>query len=155
MGIIRDDLRYEQGFTLIETIITIIVLAIAMGVLIPFIVSLRGSANPVLMQQAAILAQDRLEQIIADRRDRLTPRGFTYATTPANYPNETPVPGFPNFTRTVALACMTPADFNGGGTVPSPSCAISDGQSDYARITVTVGNTQAGNITAVGLLSNH
>ncbi|MEO5657261.1 MAG: prepilin-type N-terminal cleavage/methylation domain-containing protein [Nitrospiria bacterium] len=146
----------ERGFSLIEIVITVIVLGIATGILVPFIVSLRGSANPVLMQQAVVLSQEKLEQIVADRRNRITPRGFTYATNPvANYPNETPVAGFPNFDRFVAITCVTTADFNAAGTVPNPSCALADGRTDYARVTVTVTNALAGSVTAVGLVTNY
>lgn len=145
----------ERGFTLIETIISVIILAIAAGILIPFIVSLQGSANPILMEQAVVLGQERLEQVIADRRDGVTPKWFRYATNPANYPNEIPVAGFPSFTRSVAIACVTAANLDAAGTAPNPSCALSDGRTDYARITVTVTHAVVGDVTAVGLLTNY
>ncbi len=145
----------ERGFSLIEIVITIIILGIATGILVPFIVSLRGSANPVLMEQAVVLSQERLEQMIADRRDSATPRGFRYATTPANYPNENPVAGYPDFTRSVTIMCVTTANLDAAGTAPNPSCALADGLTDYARVTVTVTNTLAGSVAAVGLLTNY
>lgn len=146
--------RREQGFTLIEVVITVIVFAIALGTLIPFVVSLKGSASPVVTQQGISLAQERLEQIIADRADTSIPRGFTYATTPANYPAENPVAGFTTFNRSVAIACVTTANFNAVGTAPSPSCSIADGETDYARVTVTVTNATSGPVTVVSLLAN-
>ena len=145
----------ERGFSLIEIIITVIVLGIATGILVPFIVSLRGSANPVLIEQAVVLSQERLEQMIADRRDGVTPRGFRYATTPANYPNENPVAGYPNFTRSVTIMCVPSTNLDAAGTAPNPSCALADGLTDYARVTVTVTNTLAGSVAAVGLLTNY
>jgi prepilin-type N-terminal cleavage/methylation domain-containing protein len=144
----------EAGFTLIEVVVTIIVLAIALGILVPFVVSLKGSASPVVTQQAITLAQERLEQIIADRSDTSIPRGFTYATTPGNYPAENPVTGFTNFTRSVAIACVTTANLNAVGTAPSPSCSIADGETDYARVTVTVTNATSGPVSVVSLLAN-
>ncbi len=150
-----------RGFTLIELIIVIIVLGIAMGILVPFIVSLKGSANPVLMQQAATLAQERLEQIIADRRATNTapPRGFIYATSSGNYPGvENLAPTFPNFTRTVSIVCVTTLDFNAApnaGNAPNPSCTLSDGRTDYARVTVTVTHPLVGDVNAETLLGNY
>ena len=143
---------------MIETIITVIVIAIATGVLVPFTQSLKGSANPVLIQQAVTLAQGRMEEIVADRRNRLTPRGFPYATTPTNYPNEAPVAGFAGFDRSVSIVCVTTADFNApaaAGNAPSPSCTAADGRWDYARVTVTVTNALVGAVTTENLLANH
>ena len=150
----------DRGFTLIETIIVIVVLGLSMGVLIPFTVSLRNSAAPVLTQQAALLAQEKLEQIVADRLDRnrldgTTPRGFVYATTPGNYPAEGPIAGVTGFSRSVAIACVTTANLNATGTAPNPSCALSDVRTDYARLTVTVSNSFLGSVTAVTLLANY
>jgi prepilin-type N-terminal cleavage/methylation domain-containing protein len=145
----------EQGFTLIETVIAVIVLALATGLLIPFTVSLRNSAAPPLSEQQLLLAQEKLEQVIADRRDSATPKGFVYATNPANYPAENPVAGVTGFSRSVTIACVTAANPNAAGAAPNPSCAVSDGRTDYGRVTVTVSNAFLGTITAVTLLSNH
>ncbi len=145
----------NQGFTLVETVIVIVVLGLSLGVLIPFTVSLRNSAAPPLTQQAAVLAEEQLEQVIADRQDSTTPKGFIYATNPANYPAESPIAGVTGFSRSVAIACVTAADPNAAGSVPNPSCALSDGRTDYGRVTVTVANAYVGNITAVTLLTNY
>ncbi|MFZ5876403.1 MAG: type IV pilus modification PilV family protein [Nitrospirota bacterium] len=147
--------RNEHGVTLVETVIVIVVLGLALGVLIPSTVSTRHSATPVLTQQAAALAQEKLEEIFADRLDQTTPRGFQYATTPGNYPAENPIAGVTGFSRSVAITCVTTANLNAAGTAPSPSCAASDGRTDYARVTVTVTNTSLGNVTAATLLTNH
>lgn len=141
----------EQGVTLIETVIVIIVLGLSLAVLIPSTVSTRHSATPVLTQQAAALAQEKLEQIFADRLDQTTPRGFTYATTPGNYPAENPIAGVTGFSRSVAITCVTTADLNAAGSAPSPSCAFTN----YARVTVTVTNGAIGSVTAVTLLTNY
>jgi prepilin-type N-terminal cleavage/methylation domain-containing protein len=142
----------RRGFTMIEMILFIILLAIAAAFLAPFSTGLRGSPDPVLMQQAVALVQDRLEQIVADRRDTTTPRGYTYATNPANYPAETPVTGYANFNRAVAIACVTTADLNAAGSSPAPSC---NGVTDHARITVTVTNAKIGSVSAATLASNY
>jgi len=155
MLVTRSEAALDQGFTLIETVIVVVVLGLSLGVLIPFTVSLRYSADPVLTQQATSLVQEKLEQIVADRLDRTTPRGFVYATNPANYPAETPIAGLTGFSRSVAIACVTTADLNAVGTVPNPSCALSDARTDYARVTVTVSNAVLGTVTAVSMLTNY
>jgi prepilin-type N-terminal cleavage/methylation domain-containing protein len=155
MPVMRSTITTEQGFTLIETVIVIIVLGLSFAVLIPSTVTTRNSSAPVLAQQAAALAQEKLEQIFADRLDQTTPRGFTYATTPGNYPAESPIAGVTGFSRSVAITCVTTADLNAVGTAPSPSCAASVGRTDYARVTVTVTNAASGNVTAATLLTNY
>ena len=155
MAVRRSEVARDQGFTLIETVIVVVVLGLSLGVLIPFTVSLRNSAAPVLTQQAALLAQEKLEQIIADRLDKTTPRGFVYATTSGNYPAENPIAGVTGFNRSVAIACVTTANLNAAGTAPNPSCALSDARTDYARLTVTVSNSFLGNVTAVTILANY
>jgi prepilin-type N-terminal cleavage/methylation domain-containing protein len=141
---------WEQGFTLIETIIAVVVLALALGLLVPLTVSMRNSAEPTLSEQQIVLAQEKLEQIIADRLDGTTPRGFVYATNPANYPAENPIAGITGFSRSVTITCVTAANPNAAGTAPSPSCATTN----YGRVTVTVSNAYVGNVTAVTLLTN-
>ena len=145
----------DQGFTLIETVIVIVVLGLSLGVMIPFTMSLMNSADSVLTQQAALLAQEKLEQIVADRLDKTTPRGFVYATTPGNYPAENPITGVTGFNRSVAIVCVTTANLNAAGTAPNPSCSLSDVRTDYAHVTVTVSNAVLGNVTAVTMLANY
>lgn len=145
----------DQGFTLVETVIVIAVLGLSLGVLIPFTVSLRNSVAPPLTQQAALLAQEKLEQIVADRLDNTTPKGFVYATNPANYPGENPIAGVTGFSRSVAITCVTTANLNAAGTVPNPSCALSNVRTDYARVTVTVSNPYVGSVSSVTILANY
>lgn len=146
----------EQGFTLIETVIVVVVIGLAFGILIPFALSLRNSPSSPLTDLGATLAQEKIEQMIADRRDTSIPRGFVYATTPANYPAEAPAAvGFNGYTRSVAITCVTSANLNAAGSAPSPSCAASAGQTDYARVTVTVSHATFGSLTAVTLLVNY
>ncbi len=52
-----------EGFTLIETIITLVVLSIAaVGVLSVFTTGMKGSADPLLIEQATQLAQRTMEE---------------------------------------------------------------------------------------------
>jgi hypothetical protein len=59
------------------------------------------------------------------------------------------------FNRSVAIACVTTTNLNAAGTVPNPSCALSDARTDYARVTVTVSNSFLGNVTAATLITNY
>jgi prepilin-type N-terminal cleavage/methylation domain-containing protein len=141
----------QWGFTLVETVMVIVLLGIVgAAVLLPFVTSLRGSADPVVTQQGNFLAQEKLDQIIADRQDSATPRGYSYATNPTNYPAENPITGFTAFTRAVAVACFTGSPFTGSGSAPAPNCTT-----DYARVTVTVSHAAIGNVTVVTLLGNY
>ncbi len=57
------------GFTLIETIITLVVLSIAaVGVLSVFTVGIRGSANPLVVEQAVQLAQGEMDTRSSGRK---------------------------------------------------------------------------------------
>jgi hypothetical protein len=50
---------------------------------------------------AAQLAEAKMEEIAADKNSPT--RGFSYVSA-ANYPPETPVPAFPGYNRSVAIA---------------------------------------------------
>ena len=144
-------LNNQKGFSLIETIIVIIVISIgAIGVLSVFTTGMKGAGNPLVTIQAVELGQEKLDIIIGDRQN--TARGYNYATNPANYPAENPVTGFTNFNRSVAIACVTTADFNAAGSAPAPSCV---GVTNYARVTVTVTHSAIGSVTAVTLVTNY
>ena len=142
--------RGSTGFTLVETVITIVIVGIAFAVLFAFMQSLRSSGDPVQVQQGVALAQERLDQIVADRRDTTTPREFAYATNPGNYPAEAPVTGFSAFNRAVAIACFNAAPFTGAGAAPAPNCTT-----NYARVTVTVTSSGSGSLNVVTLLGNY
>ena len=144
-------IKNQKGFSLIEAIIVIIVISIgAIGVLTVFITGMKGAGNPLVTIQAVELAQEKLDIVIGDRQN--TARGYTYATNPANYSAESPVSGFASFNRSVAIACVTTADFNAAGSAPAPSCV---GVTNYARVTVTVTHAAIGSATTVTLLTNY
>jgi prepilin-type N-terminal cleavage/methylation domain-containing protein len=142
-----------DGFTLIETIITLVILSIAaVGVLSVFTVGIKGSANPLIINQAIALAQEKIETIIGDREN--SARGFAwvaaadYNTNPLKYTPENPVAGFANYSRAVTISCVTQANVN--TPTGNPPCA-----SGYARVTVTVTNATLGNVSADTLLTNY
>ena len=83
-----------------------------------------------------------MDIVIGDRQN--SSRAYSYATNPTNYPAENPVSGFASFNRSVAIACVTTADFNAAGSAPAPSCV---GVTNYARVTVTVTHSAIGSVT--------
>jgi prepilin-type N-terminal cleavage/methylation domain-containing protein len=67
-GVLRRAPR-EGGFSLIEIVITLVVLSIAsIGVLSVFTTGSKGSANPLILNQATALAQEKMDEAIALRK---------------------------------------------------------------------------------------
>lgn len=143
MHIMRSENR-ETGFTLIEIVITLVVLSIAVvGVLTVFTAGMSGSADPLLAGKAAQLAQEKLDTIIGDRSN--SARGFGWIIS-ANYPAENPVAGFPGFTRSVQIICAAGADLNTSVSCPRP----------YERVIVTVTwNGGAGSVSLATVFANY
>jgi prepilin-type N-terminal cleavage/methylation domain-containing protein len=116
-----------SGFSLIETIAAIVILSVALP---PMLWAIGQGhiqrVNPVMVSKARWLATEKLEDIIADRHS--STRGYTWLV-PGQYPDETPVVGYPAFNRTVSFN-MTAADLVSAGN-------------DYKRATVTVSWTDA------------
>jgi prepilin-type N-terminal cleavage/methylation domain-containing protein len=135
----------ESGFTLIETIITIIVLSIAaIGVLTVFTIGTKGSASPLILDQAIALAQEKMDETIALRKSG----GFAaVAAVPAG-PFAPPVAGF-TWSRTVN--CVTAVnDLSPSGTPPCPPAA-----EDYELVTITVTHTVTGDVQLTTLMTNY
>jgi MSHA pilin protein MshD len=57
-------MRRQSAFTLVEIIVTIVVIAIASTALLSFANMVRGSADPVIQQQATTIAEAYLEEIM-------------------------------------------------------------------------------------------
>ncbi|MEW6684080.1 MAG: type II secretion system protein [Nitrospirota bacterium] len=127
-----------RGFTLIEVTITILVIAIiGTAVLLPFVSSLSGSPNPVVMQQAIDLAQGELEQVIATKRAN----GFAAIVSGCS---AFPMPAGFTCTRTV---CYVPA----ANLNDTSTCAAATA---YKRVAVTVNHALVGDVSAVSLVTN-
>jgi prepilin-type N-terminal cleavage/methylation domain-containing protein len=134
------------GFTLIETVITLVVLSIAVvGVLSVFTTGMRGSANPLIVDQAVQLAQEKMDTIVGDRIN--AGRGFSYII-PASYGADVPVTGF---NRSVNVFCVTSADLNTNAGAPGASgCA-----SGYTHVTVIVSNAAMGSVSLDTVVTNY
>lgn len=59
------DVRVARGFTLVETVLTIVVLGVAsVGVLLVFTESVRASADPLIRAQALAIADSYMDEIL-------------------------------------------------------------------------------------------
>src|ERR1700693_3694643 len=134
--------RDQQVFTLIETIITIVLLAImTSGLMAMFSAYSTSNGNSPVIIQEAELAQEKIEMIIADKEN--SARGFNYVTA-ANYPAENPVGGFANFTRSVTIIYVDPAS-----SLNTPAA----GTTNYKNVTVTVSGV-VGSVTTSTLMGS-
>lgn len=126
----------RRGFTLIETVAAIVILAVAVP---PMLWAVRESSrqrvNPMLASRARWLATEKLEDIIADRHSTNL-RGWDWLVS-GNYLDENTgtITGYPQFSRTVTLL-ETQADL-----------ATPDTDGGYMNVTVTVEWTDAAGAT--------
>ena len=89
--------RHKHGFTLIETVASIVILAVAVPPIMWAISEAEAErVTPVMASRARWLAVEKLEDVIADRHS--TTRGWSYLI-PGNYAAETPVTGFTGMNR--------------------------------------------------------
>lgn len=65
----------KNGFTLIELIITIIIMGFAALIIIPYFAAVTQSPDPVLREKAIALGQAMMDEILAKRWDENTPNG--------------------------------------------------------------------------------
>ncbi len=65
----------DFGFSLIELVMTIVILGFLSMILLPFITSITRSPDPMIRQQAVALGQALMDEILAKRWDENTPIG--------------------------------------------------------------------------------
>ena len=124
-----------NGFTLIETVITLVVLSIAaVGVLSVFTVGIKGSVDPLIVNQAVQLAQGEMDQVFGER----TANGFAAATLAIGSP---PC----NSTIPAAFICGRTIGFVNSGDLGTPVA----GPTDYKLVTVII--TQVATGSSIGL----
>ena len=134
--------RNHQGFTLIEVVITIVLLAIiTSGIMAMFTTFSQSNGDPSVITQATELAQEKLDQIIADKNNTVS--GFNYVVN-ASYPAENPVAGFTGFNRSVNIIFVNTGTLNN----------TAGGITNYKNITVTV-SSKAGSVTTSTLLGSY
>jgi prepilin-type N-terminal cleavage/methylation domain-containing protein len=141
----------ENGFTLIETVITLVVLSIAaIGVLSVFTVGIKGSANPLVAEQAVQLAQEKMDMIIGDRENPAVGFGFSHIV-PGSYPAESAGSfGFAGFSRTTTIICVDATTLNTNNG-QAPPCTISG----YTHVAVTVANTLISSVSVETIVTNY
>jgi Tfp pilus assembly protein PilV len=92
----------QSGFTLIEVVLIIVVAGVAVLPLsMLFANASIHSGDAKNATVAAQLAQTKMEEIAADKNSPM--RGFAYLVA-GNYPAESPVTAFPNYSRSVTIA---------------------------------------------------
>ena len=142
---VRSQESGEEGFSLIEIIITMVVLSIAaVGVLSVFTAGIKGSADPLIINQAVQLAQEKMDEAIALKKSG----GFGAVVSVAPGPF---VPAVAGFTWSRTVNCVTAVnDLTPSGVPPCPLAVA-----DYAVVTVTVTHIVSGDIQAVTLMTNY
>jgi len=129
----------SKGFTLIETIITLVVLSIAIvGVLSVFTTGMKGSANPLIISQATQFAQGEMDQVFGEKAGA---GGFGSIVSGGCVVT---LPGF-NCSRTVCY--VSTADLNS-----TAACGV---VTNYKHVTVTVTHPTIGNVSVESLVTNY
>ena len=96
-----------RAMTIIEVVTATVILSVGLPPLIKaFADSSNQSHLPVNSTIASFLATERMEQVVARRYRNNT--GYA-ALIAANFPAESPVTGFPRFSRTVTISEVTNA----------------------------------------------
>lgn len=130
----------SRGFTLIETIITLVVLSIAaVGVLSVFTAGMKGSADPLIINQAISLAQGEMDVIMSVKKQV---NGFTALGIGAGGCTSTMLA---DFTCSRNVFYVDPGDLN----------TSVGGPTDYKHVTVTVTAPAVGDVVIDALVTNY
>lgn len=134
----------DKGFTLLETLMVIVLLGIIGTGLILYFIGVGTSSNQALVVEAAALAQEKLEKVIADTKAN----GFNSIVSEPAAPLPAP---YDRFTREVEVFCVQEADLEANsGTMPN--CADSDIRAKRVRVAVT---WPGGSADFSTVISNH
>ncbi len=130
----------SKGFTLIEVIVTLVVLSIAaVGVLSVFTAGIRGSADPIILNQAIALAQGEMDAVMSVKRRA---NGFTALGAGVGGCASTMLAGF---------TCSRNVYFVNPGALNTSV----GGPTDYKHITVTITPPVVGDVVLDGLVTNY
>ena len=89
----KKELSNNQGFTLIEVIMIIVIFAIAVPTLMTVLSSTLDSSNKsAVISQAALFTQEKIEKILGDKRN--PSKGFDWVTSQGRYSSDVPAVGF-------------------------------------------------------------
>jgi len=130
----------SKGFTLIEVIMTLVVLSIAaVGVLSVFTAGMKGSADPLIINQAISLAQGEMDVIMSVKKQV---NGFTTIGTGVGGCTSTMLAGF---------TCARNIYFVNAGALNTSV----GGPTDYKHVTVTITASVVGDVVLDGLVTNY
>jgi len=131
-----------NGFTLIETIITLVVLSLAVvGVLTVYTTGIKGGANPLLISQATRLAQGEMDQIFGEKA---AAGGFGAIV---STPGCIVAPPDPTFTCIRTVCYVPSANLN-----DTTACAV---VTNYKHVTVTVTQPIIGTVNVDSVVTNY
>lgn len=85
----------QQGFSIIEVILVIMILAISVPPLLSlFTHNLTKSVDSEFYTKATLYAEEKMEEILADKRAINAGRGFGYILQAGRYPTDMPETGY-------------------------------------------------------------
>jgi prepilin-type N-terminal cleavage/methylation domain-containing protein len=128
-------MKNAGGFTLIETVMVIVILGIIGGGILVYFTGLGSGSDNAVVLQAGMLAQQRIEDIIADKKAN----GFNSIALAYPTPSADPAfsPPFDRFTREVEVFCVDEADLNSSNGDSSAACPTSDISAKRVRVIVS------------------
>jgi len=129
------------GFTLIETIITLVVLSIAaVGVLAVFTSGMKGSANPLIVDQATQLAQGEMDQVMGEK----VANGFTSLATGVTPTCVTTM--LAEFSCSRNIYYVDPGNLDAAAAAPPTS---------YKHVKVTISQATIGSVNLDTIITNY
>jgi len=140
----RFAVKQSAGFTLIEIIITLVVLSIAaVGVLSVFTTGIRGSANPLVLDQAVQLAQGESDAVTGIKQAS----GFSAVALATGTGQACKTSMIAGFNCSLDI-CYVPA----GNLNDTSNCGVA---TNYKHITATITQTAIGSIKLETVLANY
>lgn len=134
----------SKGFTLIEVLMVIVIVGIIGSGILMFFAGTGSSSSPTLITQGALIAQEKAERIIADKK------AGNFNSIISEAPAAMTAP-FDRFTRETEVFCVQEADLNtSSGTMPN--CADSDILAKRVRVIVS---WPGGSTELITVLVNH
>lgn len=126
-----------KGYSLIEIILVILILGIAIPPIIHlFSYNLENSVQSEAYTRATYFAEEKMEEILADKRASYAGKGYNYILAPGRYPDDVPETGF---TRTITIDTLNKV-LNGV---------------HYAEITVTVSQSSIQDVVLTTWVTNY
>ncbi len=130
-------IQNNKGFTLVEVILVIVVIGITIPpILSLFTQNLVDSNESEVYTKATLYAQERMDEILGDKRAVSAGYGWDYINQSGQYPNDAPESGY---TRSVSIDAT--GNSYGGVT--------------YAEIQVTVSHANISNVVLTAWATNY